>query len=146
MTTRAESAQGSVADGATAGGLLAYTMIVVPGGDSSPSAAVRRRSHTKDKIMDFFGQLVAAPFVCIGWLIAGAIAGSLANRIMESRQPLINDIVLGLIGSFVGNTLLGILGINRVEGGLGGFVVSIVVAVVGAVVLIALGRMIRGRR
>lgn len=96
--------------------------------------------------MDFIGDILAAPFICIGWLIAGAIAGALANRIMDSSSPLIIDIVLGLLGSVVGNAVLGFLGISRATGGLEGFLVSILVAVLGAVILIALGRILRGGR
>lgn len=93
--------------------------------------------------MDFINSLIAAPFVCIGWVIVGAIAGALANNIMKSSQPLINDIILGLIGSFIGGILLGVLGIGTPEGGLQGMLANIVVATLGAIVLIAIARAVK---
>jgi uncharacterized membrane protein YeaQ/YmgE (transglycosylase-associated protein family) len=96
--------------------------------------------------MEIIGDILASPFICIGWLIVGAIAGALAHSIMNSSSPLILDIVLGLAGSAVGNFLLWLLNINRPEGGLVGVIASIVIAVIGAVILIALGRVLTGRR
>ena len=96
--------------------------------------------------MDVIGDILAAPFICIGWLIVGALAGALAHSIMKSSAPLIGDIILGLIGSVVGGFIIALLGISRPEGGLGGVIASLLVATIGAVVLIALGRMIRGQR
>lgn len=95
--------------------------------------------------MDVIGDILAAPFVCIGWLIVGAIAGALAHSIMKSSAPLIGDIILGLIGSVVGGFIVSLLGINRPDGGITGVIASLVVATIGAVILIAIGRLIRGR-
>ncbi len=90
--------------------------------------------------------ILLSPLICIGWLIVGAIAGGLAHSIMNSSSPLILDIILGLIGSAVGNFLLYVFNINRPEGGLVGLIASIIIAVIGAVILIALGRVLTGRR
>ncbi|MDZ4770177.1 MAG: GlsB/YeaQ/YmgE family stress response membrane protein [Chloroflexota bacterium] len=92
------------------------------------------------------GDIFAAPFVCIGWLIVGAIAGIVANNLMKSNQPLIIDIITGLIGAVVGGFLLSLFGIYRSEGGLGGVIISLIVAIIGAVVVIAIWRAINGRR
>jgi uncharacterized membrane protein YeaQ/YmgE (transglycosylase-associated protein family) len=92
------------------------------------------------------GDILAAPFICIGWLIVGAIAGALAHQIMGSKATLIVDIILGLVGSAVGNFLLFLFNINRPEGGLIGVIASLVIAVIGAVILIALFRALSGRR
>jgi uncharacterized membrane protein YeaQ/YmgE (transglycosylase-associated protein family) len=96
--------------------------------------------------LDFIADLVAAPFVCIGWIIVGAIAGALANTIMKSNQPLIVDIITGLIGSFLGGLLMSILGISRPVNGISGVLASLVVATVGAIILIAILRAVRGQR
>jgi len=97
--------------------------------------------------MDVIGNIVAFPFVCIGWLIVGAIAGALAHSIVGGRnEPLINDIILGLIGSVVGGFIIGLFMDVSNRDGLGGVLLSIVVATIGAIVLIVIGRMLRGRR
>jgi uncharacterized membrane protein YeaQ/YmgE (transglycosylase-associated protein family) len=95
------------------------------------------------------GQIIAeilkAPFICLGWLIVGAIAGALANSIMKSNQPLIVDIIIGLIGAAIGGLLFSLLDIGRPNSGLGAVLGSIVVATIGAIILIGILRAIRGR-
>ena len=91
--------------------------------------------------------LTLNPIICVGWIIVGAIAGALARRIMGSKDaPLINDVVLGLIGSIVGGFVAGLIGIARPDGGLDRVIINLVISVIGAVIVIYLGRMIRGRR
>lgn len=73
------------------------------------------------------------------WIILGAIAGWIANMVMASHHGVIEDIILGIIGGFVGGLLMNALG----QPGVTGFnFYSILVAVVGAIVLIFLGRLI----
>lgn len=96
--------------------------------------------------MDIISDILRAPFVCIGWLIVGAIAGALAHSIMKSSAPLIGDIILGLLGALVGGFVVGLLGFYRPEGGVDGVIASLVVATVGAIILIAVGRLFTGRR
>jgi uncharacterized membrane protein YeaQ/YmgE (transglycosylase-associated protein family) len=91
--------------------------------------------------------LTLNPIICIGWIIVGAIAGGLARQIMGSKdQPFINDVVLGLVGSIVGGFVAGLLGIGGPEGGLSRVIVNLVISIVGAIIVIYIGRMIRGRR
>ncbi|MBI5668798.1 MAG: GlsB/YeaQ/YmgE family stress response membrane protein [Chloroflexi bacterium] len=93
------------------------------------------------------GDIIAAPFICIGWIIVGAIAGAVARQIMGSRdQPFISDLILGLIGAVVGGFVASLLGLYRPDGGLGLVLVNLVIAIVGAIILIAIGRAIMGRR
>lgn len=97
--------------------------------------------------MDIIGNILAFPFVCIGWLIVGAIAGALAHSIVGGRnEPLINDIILGLIGSVVGGFVVGLFVDVSNRDGLGGVLISILVATIGAIILIMIGRMLRGGR
>jgi uncharacterized membrane protein YeaQ/YmgE (transglycosylase-associated protein family) len=96
--------------------------------------------------MEIITDILAAPFVCIGWLIVGAIAGALAHTVMKSNAPLIGDIILGLLGALVGGFLVGLLGLYRPEGGLDGVIASLIVATIGAILLIAIGRLFTGRR
>lgn len=76
------------------------------------------------------------------WLIVGLVAGVLASLVMGgSGYGLIGDIIIGIIGAFVGGWLFRTLGTSSPFGGLGGV---IFVAFIGAVVLLFLLRLIRG--
>ncbi|MCK6580379.1 MAG: GlsB/YeaQ/YmgE family stress response membrane protein [Anaerolineae bacterium] len=90
-------------------------------------------------------ELLKAPFICIGWIIVGALAGIIAHNIMRSNASLIVDIILGLLGAVVGGFVLNIFGVGRPEGGIVGVIASLIVAVIGGVIIIALWRLIRGR-
>lgn len=73
------------------------------------------------------------------WLVLGAISGYLASVIMKSAHGWIEDVILGIIGAFVGGFLMNMFG----QPGVTGFnLYSIVVSVLGAIVLIGLGRAI----
>ncbi len=96
---------------------------------------------------DFISGLILSPVYCIGWIIIGFIAGALARRIMGSaNSSFVSDIILGLIGSFLGGFILGLLGFNNgtIDVGLG--IGSILTALIGAIVVIFIGRLISGRR
>jgi uncharacterized membrane protein YeaQ/YmgE (transglycosylase-associated protein family) len=70
-------------------------------------------------------------------LIAGAIAGWLAGKVMRGEGfGILLNMVLGVVGGFVGSYLLDSLGIWHDEGILGGIIVSFI----GAVLLIWVGR------
>lgn len=93
--------------------------------------------------------ILSAPLVCILWVIIGIAAGALARRIMGARnQPFWNDLVLGLIGAFVGGFVARLFGITAAENvlSLTGIVVNLIVATVGALILVAIGRALRGGR
>ncbi|MFH0864427.1 MAG: GlsB/YeaQ/YmgE family stress response membrane protein [Candidatus Gottesmanbacteria bacterium] len=76
------------------------------------------------------------------WIIFGALAGWIASIIMktDSNQGTITDIIMGVVGAVVGGFLMGLVG----QSGVTGFnIYSLVVAVIGAVVVIYGGRMLR---
>lgn len=73
-------------------------------------------------------------------IIIGGIAGWIAEKVMKFDTGLIMNIVLGIVGAVVGNFLLGLLGV-----GLGGFIGQLIVAVLGACILIFAYRAIKGR-
>lgn len=78
----------------------------------------------------------------IVWLIVGAIAGWLAGIVMKSRQNLIGDIILGIIGSVVGGFVLTLIpGVQSVESGLS--IGHILTAMIGAIIVIAIVRVLR---
>ncbi len=98
-------------------------------------------------IGELIGSIVSAPFICIGWIIVGAIAGAVARQIMgSSNRPFLSDLILGLLGALVGGFVASLLGLYKPDGGLGLVLVNLVIAIVGAVILIAIGRALMGRR
>lgn len=88
----------------------------------------------------------------IGWIILGLIAGAIAKALMPGKDPggVIVTILLGIagavIGGFTGRALLGYGRIND-TGDIAkpGFLMSLVLSVVGAFILLAIYRMIKGR-
>ncbi len=80
----------------------------------------------------------------IAWIILGAIAGWITNLIMGGGEGVILTIVLGIVGAVVGGWLAGsVLGIADVTGL---NITSIIVAVVGAIIVVAIYRAVAGRR
>ncbi len=75
------------------------------------------------------------------WIIVGAIAGWLASMVMKtnSSQGLLADIVVGIIGGLIGGFLLNALGVGGAVTGIN--IASILVAFIGAVVLLAVLRL-----
>jgi len=79
----------------------------------------------------------------IAWIIVGLVAGWLAGQIMKgSGYGLIGDLVLGLVGAVFGGWLVSVVAPAAEPTGLLG---SIIVATIGAVVLIFIARAFRGR-
>jgi uncharacterized membrane protein YeaQ/YmgE (transglycosylase-associated protein family) len=86
----------------------------------------------------------------IGWIVFGLIAGIIAKAIMPGRDPggAIVTILLGIagavIGGFIGRALLGY---GSGDGGVSepGTIMSMVLAIIGAIILLGAYRLIRGR-
>ncbi len=80
----------------------------------------------------------------IAWIVVGAIAGFLANQVMGSREGLLMMVVLGivggLVGGFIATSLLKIGSVNGIN------VESIVIATVGAILVIFVARFATGQR
>jgi len=76
----------------------------------------------------------------VAWLFLGLVAGWLAGKLSRGRgYGCLTDIILGLVGSFIGGwvfTKLGIFG--------GGFIFSLAAATLGAVILVALVHLFTG--
>jgi len=76
------------------------------------------------------------------WLVLGLIAGWLTGLITRGRGfGCLADILLGLIGAFLGGWIFVKLGIFG-----GGFIYSLAAAVVGAVILVSIARLLSGTR
>ena len=81
----------------------------------------------------------------MGWLltiIIGGLAGWIAEKIMKADHGLLTNIILGILGAFVLNLILGsILGLYEADS----WFAYLIVAIIGACGLIFVWRAIRGR-
>ena len=80
----------------------------------------------------------------LAWIVVGAIAGFLANQVMGSREGLLMMIVLGVVGGLVG----GFVATNVFKtGSVAGInLESIVIATLGAILVVFLVNAVRGGR
>ena len=80
----------------------------------------------------------------VGWImtiIIGGLAGWIAEKMMKTDQGLLTNIILGILGAVVLNFILELIfGWEAV-----GWLWNLVIAVIGACLLIWLYRMVRGR-
>ena len=73
-------------------------------------------------------------------VLVGLVAGWATGTIMKgSGYGVLTDILLGIVGAIIGSRVLGLLGIYSS----GGLIPSILVAIFGAVLLVALVRLIK---
>jgi uncharacterized membrane protein YeaQ/YmgE (transglycosylase-associated protein family) len=74
------------------------------------------------------------------WLVVGLIAGFLASLVMRGGgYGIVGDIVIGIVGAFIGGFLASLVGI-----GAGGLIGTIIIAFIGACILIAILRAVSG--
>ena len=82
----------------------------------------------------------------LAWIVVGLIAGWLASQVMRGGgYGLIGDIIVGVVGALIGGVLASTL-LNMPNAVNGINITSILVAFVGAVILIAILRLVSGRR
>ena len=82
----------------------------------------------------------------LAWIVVGLIAGWLASMVMRGGgYGLIGDIIVGIVGALIGGFLAANL-LNMPNAVNGINVTSILVAFVGAVILLAILRLVSGRR
>ena len=82
-------------------------------------------------------------FALIGWLLAGIIIGGIAKLIMPGRDPggMLVTMIIGIVGAMLGGAIgrgMGLYGPQQSAGWL--------MSIVGAIVLLAIYRMVAGRR
>ena len=80
----------------------------------------------------------------LAWIVIGLIAGALGKLIMPGDDPggIIVTILIGIAGAFIGGFVMqNILGFNS-----GGFIWFIIVATIGAIILLAIYRLVVGSR
>ena len=81
----------------------------------------------------------------IGTLIIGGLAGWIAEKIMNTQMGILLNIIVGIIGAYIGAFLANLLGLRLGEVFQGWFWGNLIVAVVGAVILLAVVKMVRQR-
>lgn len=82
----------------------------------------------------------------LAWIVLGLIAGLVAKALVPGRDPggCVITILVGIAGALVGGWLSTLLGFGGLAGGLD--VRNLVIAVLGAIVLLVLWRLLFGRR
>lgn len=77
----------------------------------------------------------------LAWLVLGLVAGFIGSKIVNKRgEGIILDILIGIVGAFLGGWLFSWFGAKGVTG----FnIYSLIVAVVGSVVLLLIWRALR---
>jgi uncharacterized membrane protein YeaQ/YmgE (transglycosylase-associated protein family) len=80
----------------------------------------------------------------IAWIVVGAIAGFITNLIMGGKEGVLATILLGIVGAVVGGYLAGT--VLKVADVTGINIESIVVAVFGGIIVVAVYRALIGRR
>lgn len=76
----------------------------------------------------------------IGAIIIGILAGWIAEQLMRRKHGLLTNMIVGLVGALLGSFIAGAMGIS-----FGGVVGSLVIATLGAVLLLFLLSAVRGR-
>jgi uncharacterized membrane protein YeaQ/YmgE (transglycosylase-associated protein family) len=81
----------------------------------------------------------------VAWIIIGVIAGWLTGKVMKgSGYGFFMDMIIGLVGAVIGGFIATHIGIA--PPGQQGMIVSIIIAVIGAVILTWIVRLISGNR
>jgi uncharacterized membrane protein YeaQ/YmgE (transglycosylase-associated protein family) len=88
--------------------------------------------------------LVLNPGSFVAWIVIGLIAGAIASRVVAGRGfGCLADIVVGVAGAIIGGFLLSAL---FGASGTVGFWGSLIVAFIGAAVLLAVLKLVSGGR
>jgi uncharacterized membrane protein YeaQ/YmgE (transglycosylase-associated protein family) len=78
----------------------------------------------------------------LGWIILGGLAGWLASALMHESEGCLMSVIIGIVGAVIGGVVFHLLG----GVGVTGFNLwSFVVALVGAIILLAIVRAVRRR-
>lgn len=80
------------------------------------------------------------------WIVFGGVAGWIASMIMgtNAQQGMLGNIIVGIIGAFLGGFIMNLFGAPGVTGGFSFY--SFFVAILGAVILLWLYRMFTHKR
>jgi uncharacterized membrane protein YeaQ/YmgE (transglycosylase-associated protein family) len=80
------------------------------------------------------------------WIIVGLIAGALAKWVLPGDDPggIVLTVIIGIVGAVIGGYILRLFGLGA-GGGTGQWIGSIIAGFIGAVVLLAIYRVIANR-
>jgi uncharacterized membrane protein YeaQ/YmgE (transglycosylase-associated protein family) len=81
-----------------------------------------------------------------GTLLIGLMAGWIAEKVTRGEHGLITNLIIGILGAYIGGFLANALGLRLGEVFHGWFWGNLLVSVVGAVILILAYRLVMGRR
>ena len=81
-----------------------------------------------------------------GTLLIGLLAGWIAEKVTRGEHGLITNLIIGILGAYIGGFLANALGLRLGEVFQGWFWGNLLVSVVGAVLLILAYRLVVGRR
>lgn len=83
----------------------------------------------------------------IGWLVIGLLAGWVASMIMgRGGYGVVGDIVVGIVGAFIGGFVAQLLNLAGPAAGDPFSWASLIFAIIGAIILIAVVRALSGSR
>ncbi len=77
----------------------------------------------------------------LGWIVVGLIAGYIAEKVMQKNHGLIINLIVGVVGALLGGWLAGVVGLHVAPGFWG----TLIVAIVGAIILLFGLNLVRGR-
>ena len=76
----------------------------------------------------------------IGAILIGLLAGWIAEKVMKRNHGLLTNLVVGIVGALLGGFLAGLVGIN-----FGGWIGSLIISTLGAILLLFLLDLIKRR-
>ena len=79
----------------------------------------------------------------IGAILIGILAGWIAEKVMRRNHGLVTNLIVGVVGAFLGSFLFTTLGLGGSLGG--GLVPSLIVSTLGAILLLFIVGLIRRR-
>ncbi|MGH2494726.1 MAG: GlsB/YeaQ/YmgE family stress response membrane protein [Ktedonobacteraceae bacterium] len=86
------------------------------------------------------GDINLSASTIIWWLIIGLVVGVIASFIMRGGYGIVADIIIGIVGAFIGGFLASLIGV----GSGGSLILTLIIAVIGACILIAILRAVSG--
>jgi len=81
-----------------------------------------------------------------GMLLIGVLAGYIAEKVMRTQMGLIMNLICGIVGSYLGGFIANALGIDLGMYFKGWFWGNLIVAAVGAIILILVAKLVFGSR
>ena len=76
----------------------------------------------------------------LGWIIIGILAGWIAEKVMKRNHGLVTNLIVGLVGSLLGAFIANVLHL-----GFGGWIGSLVISTIGAILLLFLLGLVKRR-